>query len=58
MSAVYTIHDEGFEENGAVVGCTGKFINHNCFQFSPGRQLGDWATHEIIGSLMARMGVG
>lgn len=27
-SAVYAIYDEGFEQNGAVVGFTGEFVDH------------------------------
>jgi hypothetical protein len=28
LSAVYTVYDEGFEEDGAVVGLSGEFIDH------------------------------
>jgi hypothetical protein len=29
---VYTVDDEGFEQNGAVVGFTSKFVNHTSGQ--------------------------
>lgn len=29
LSAVYAVHDEGFEEDGAVVGYTGLLVDHS-----------------------------
>jgi hypothetical protein len=29
LSAVYTVYDEGFEEDGAVVGFTGLLVDHS-----------------------------
>jgi hypothetical protein len=46
---VYTIDDFGFEEEGAVVGFAGEFINHTCFKIPPDSQLGDSAMQEIRG---------
>jgi len=44
LSAVYTFHDFGFEEQGAV-GCggTNEFIDHACFSYSPDGQHVDTA---------------
>jgi len=46
---VYAIYDEGFEENGAVVGFSGEFIDHTCFKIKPDSQRGDSAKQEIRG---------
>ena len=29
-SGVYTVNDEGFEKDGAVVGFTSEFVDHAC----------------------------
>lgn len=34
-SAVYTIDDEGFEENSAVAGSSGKFVDHAEMKTTP-----------------------
>jgi len=56
LLAVYAIYDEGLEENGAVVGFTGEFINHTCFKIPPDGQRGDSAEQEIRGFAGRRQG--